>query len=99
VIVAGLGVPALVVDVLADAAAVLYSAIASARRHGPDPQAYLCGVLAQIPVLPHSKLDELLPDHWKAALERERREAEQRGRCASPSGEQPGDGTVNSTPA
>lgn len=73
-------------------AAVLYSAIASARRHGLDPQAYLCGVLAQIPVLPYSRLDELLPDRWKAALERERRE--------SPSGAQSGDGTAaNSAPA
>ena len=48
--------------------------IASARRHRLDPQAYLTGLLAQIPVLPHSKLDELLPDRWNAAMERERRE-------------------------
>jgi transposase len=48
-------------------AAVLYSLIASAKRHGLDPFAYLRDVLARISDHPAHKLHELLPDHWKLA--------------------------------
>lgn len=48
-------------------AAVLYSLIASAKRHGLDPFAYLQDVLARISDHPSNKLEELLPDHWKLA--------------------------------
>ena len=47
-------------------AAVLYSLIASARRHGVDPQAWLTDVLARIPSTPLSQLAQFLPDRWKA---------------------------------
>ena len=46
-------------------AATLYSLIASAERHGLDPQAYLTSVLAKIATTPISQLDQFLPDVWK----------------------------------
>jgi transposase len=48
-------------------AAVLYSLIASAKRHGLDPFAYLRDVIARISDHPSNRLEELLPDHWKLA--------------------------------
>jgi transposase len=48
-------------------AAVLYSLIASAKRHGLDPFAYLRDVIARISDHPSSRMAELLPDHWKLA--------------------------------
>ena len=48
-------------------AALLYSLIASAERHGLDPQRYLTSVLARLPGLPPSDLPKLLPDTWKRA--------------------------------
>ena len=48
-------------------AAVLYSLIASAKRHGLDPFVYLRDVLARISDYPSNKLRELLPDQWKLA--------------------------------
>ena len=46
---------------------MFYSLIASAKRHGLDPFAYLRDVLARISDHPSNKLHELLPDHWKLA--------------------------------
>ena len=46
-------------------AATLYSLIASAERHGLDPQAYLTSVLAKIATTPITQLDQFLPDVWK----------------------------------
>jgi hypothetical protein len=48
-------------------AAVLYSLIATAKRHGLDPFAYLRDVIGRISDHPFSRLEELLPDHWKLA--------------------------------
>jgi transposase len=48
-------------------ASILYSFIASAQRHGLDPQAYLRGVLARLPQTPMSQIGQFLPDRWKAA--------------------------------
>jgi hypothetical protein len=53
-------------DAAAANAAILYSLIASAERHNIDPQAYLTSVLANIAQTPHTKLDQFLPDVWKA---------------------------------
>ena len=53
-------------DTAAKITATLYSPIASAERHGVDPQAYLTGVLARIAAMPVSQLDKLLPERWKA---------------------------------
>ncbi len=47
--------------------ATLYSLIASAERHGIDPQRYLTGVLARIAATPVTQLEQFLPDRWKAA--------------------------------
>jgi len=51
-------------DVAAQRTATLYSLIASAERHGIDPQAYLRGVLARIPSMPVTQLEKLLPERW-----------------------------------
>ena len=51
-------------DVAAQRTATLYSLVASAERHGIDPQAYLTGVLARIAAMPVSQLDTLLPERW-----------------------------------
>lgn len=40
--------------------------IHSAKLNGLDPYAYLRDVLAQLPVLPVSRIDEVLPHHWRA---------------------------------
>ena len=58
-------------DVAAQRTATLYSLIASAERHGLDPQRYLTGVLARIASTPVNQLDQFLPDRWKIALQSE----------------------------
>jgi transposase len=45
--------------------ALLYSLIASAERHGLDPQRYLTSVFAKLPFTPESDIDQFLPDVWK----------------------------------
>ncbi len=47
----------------------LWSLIASAERHGLDPQRYLTSVLAKLPLLAPddtAALGQFLPDVWKA---------------------------------
>ena len=44
----------------------LYTLVASAERHGVDPQAYLTSVLAKISQTRLSELDQFLPEVWKA---------------------------------
>jgi transposase len=56
--------------------ATLYSLIASAQRHGLNPQAYLTSVLSQIATTPMSQLEQFLPDNWKAQAEAERLSAQ-----------------------
>ena len=48
------------------AAAVHFSLIASARRHGLDPYAYLRDLLQRIPTHPNRQIADLFPDRWKA---------------------------------
>jgi transposase len=43
----------------------LWTLIASAERHGVDPQAYLRSVLAKIGSTPLSEVGQFLPDVWK----------------------------------
>ena len=46
-------------------AAVIYSLVASAKRHHLDPQAYLTDVLDRLPAITNPlALRELLPDRW-----------------------------------
>ena len=53
-------------DAAAENHARLWSLIASAERHGLDPQRYLTSVLAKVGQTPAQELDEFLPDVWKA---------------------------------
>jgi transposase len=46
-------------------AAAIYSLIATAKLNGIDPQAWLADVLRRIADHPASRLDELLPWHWR----------------------------------
>jgi transposase len=78
-------------DKFGKAYATLYSLIASAQRHGLDPQAYLRHVLAQIMTTPMSELGQFLPDVYKARLEAENA-AE---KAAEPAGASP---PANSSP-
>lgn len=49
-------------------AAVLYTLVASAKRHHLDPEAYLTDVLRRLPALTNAlELRGLLPDRWAAA--------------------------------
>jgi hypothetical protein len=53
-------------DAAGQSHARLWTLIASAERHGLDPQAYLRSVLAKVGSTPLSELDQFLPDQWKA---------------------------------
>lgn len=46
------------------AAAIHFSLIASAKRHGLDPFAYLRDLLRRIPTHPNRDIESLLPDRW-----------------------------------
>lgn len=48
-------------------AAAVMSLIHSARLNGLDPNAYLRDVLERLPLLPASRITQLLPHHWQAA--------------------------------
>ena len=53
-------------DAAAENHSRLWSLIASAERHGVDPQRYLTSVLAKIGTAPAGELEHFLPDVWKA---------------------------------
>jgi hypothetical protein len=53
-------------DQAAASHARLWTLIASAARHGINPQNYLMSVLARIGQTPLSELTQFLPDRWKA---------------------------------
>ena len=44
----------------------MYTLIGTAKLNDVDPQAWLADVLDCIADLPQTRLDELLPWHWKA---------------------------------
>ena len=46
---------------------MLTSLIATPKRLGLDPFAYLCDIFARISSHPQTRLAELLPDQWKPA--------------------------------
>lgn len=52
-------------DKAAASHARLWTLIASAERHGINPQTYLMSVLAKIGQTPLSELNQFLPDRWK----------------------------------
>ena len=47
-------------------AAVLFSIIATCKRHNIEPLSYLRDILTRIPAHTHSKLQELLPCNWSS---------------------------------
>jgi hypothetical protein len=46
-------------------AATLYSLVETCRQNNVEPKAYLADVLQRISTHPNSRIDELLPYHWK----------------------------------
>lgn len=60
-------------DAAAESHARLYTLIASAQRHGIDPEAYLRSVLAKIGQTPMSQIDQFLPEVWKSDSQRKSR--------------------------
>ena len=51
---------------LSTLSAAMYTLIVTAKLNDVDPQAWLGDVLARIAELPHTRVHELLPWHWKA---------------------------------
>ena len=49
-----------------ETAAILSSITSTCRRHGINPQVYLMQLLVNLPGTPVSRLDDWLPDRWKA---------------------------------
>lgn len=49
----------------AQRAAVLYSLLATCKKHAVNPQLWLSDVLSRIPTHPAKRVGELLPHHWK----------------------------------
>lgn len=47
-------------------AAVLYSLVATCKRHNVEPWAYIADVLERISTHPASKIEELFPERWKS---------------------------------
>jgi len=54
-------------------AAILYSVVASCKRHEIDPFAYLRDVLERLPTHPVDRLADLVPDTWFVDHPRARR--------------------------
>ncbi len=52
-------------------AAILYSLLGSAIRHGHNPFEYLRDVLSRLPDFPVNRLEALLPANWEPAKKRE----------------------------
>lgn len=61
-------------DTHAEAAAALFSIIASCRLHRLDPFAYLDEILRVLPYWPRDRYLELSPRHWQATRARLRPE-------------------------
>jgi hypothetical protein len=47
--------------------AVIYSMLATCKRHGVNPWAWLTDVLSRIPTHPAKRVAELLPHRWTAS--------------------------------
>jgi transposase len=50
-------------------AAAMYTLVVTAKLNGIDPQAWLADVLRRIADHPVSRLDQLLPWHWKGGAD------------------------------
>jgi transposase len=53
-------------DLGGERAAILYSITATCKANGVDPEAYIADVLMRLATTPDSKIDEILPDRWRA---------------------------------
>lgn len=85
-------------------AAVLYSLVASAKRHGLNVFAYLRDVIARISDHPANRLEELLPDQWKlaqlqAAAERVDAPISAQAACSPSAGATPSESTAHAEPS
>jgi hypothetical protein len=49
-------------------AAAVMSLLHSARINWHDPYAYIKDVLERLPTQPASRIDELLPHHWRPSI-------------------------------
>ena len=49
----------------AERAAVIYSLVATCKKHEVNPQVWLADVLSRIAMHPMKRVHELLPHHWK----------------------------------
>lgn len=49
----------------AQRAAVIYSLLATCKKHAVNPQLWLSDVLSRVARHPHKRIQELLPHHWK----------------------------------
>ena len=52
--------------------AILYTIVASARRRGLDPEAYLTDIIRRLPTTPATQMHTLTPAAWAAEQKRER---------------------------
>ena len=52
-------------DAGGERAAILYSIVATCKRHGVDPWRYLQDILIRISTHPASRIEELLPQNWQ----------------------------------
>ncbi len=46
-------------------AGIIYSLVATCKKHGVNPETWLADVLARIPMHPAKRIDELLPMNWE----------------------------------
>src|SRR5690606_6277684 len=49
----------------AQRAAVIYSLVATCKKHGVNPETWLTDVLGRIPTHPMKQVEDLLPHHWQ----------------------------------
>ncbi len=49
----------------AQRSAVIYSLLATCKKHSVNPQAWMADVLARIPTHPSKRVEELLPNNWE----------------------------------
>jgi hypothetical protein len=61
-------------DTHAEAAAAIFTVIASCRLHGIDPYQYLDEIMRVLPYWPRDRYLELAPNHWRATRDRLRPE-------------------------
>ena len=48
--------------------AIIYSIIASCRRHGIEPYTYLRDVLTRLPTMTNRQIKDIVPKAWAAAI-------------------------------